>query len=830
MDLKGYQVRTLEQVKLYLEGVAKERQSGNTKHASMDAWEAVGLRNYKERKNGLGEDLPNFCLKIPTGGGKTLLAVRAIDLINSVCRKKQTGLVLWVVPTTQIYRQTIQALRDRDHPYRQALDVASGGRTVILEKTDKFTPLDVEENLVLMMLMLPSAARQTKETLKVFKDNGGFQSFFPAEDDVPAQSALLDEFPNLDHYGDTEGFWQRQVKTSLGNTLRILSPVIILDEGHKAYSQTAQDTLRGFNPSIIVELSATPSPESNKLVEILGIELNREEMIKLDLHIVNKASPDWKDTLLDAVNQRAVLEEIAKEHQARTGVYIRPICLIQAERTGKEQRTGKYIHSEDVRERLTKHHGIPEEQVAVKTSEKDELKEVDDVGGLLSPDCPIKYIITKQALQEGWDCPFAYVLAILTNPSSKTALTQLVGRILRQPYARKTGLPPLDESYVFCFQKRGGELLDDVRDGFKHEGLGDLAGRIVAEDEAEQKKEGYDDYPVRERFRKVALKIVLPVFVAKTPTGWRPLSYEMDILSAIEWGTAKLTPLFSLPLSTEEEKDTEQIATLSDDTRELVKQKAVRRTRAGGLKLDPEFIARQLLDVVPNPWRAYGLARTVLDKLLQKHKRELVTDNLVYIIGETRKHLLNERHRLAKAIFDERLSEDTLRFLIIGDHLEQLGFRFPAKVKVSKASKRLTKKDGQQLQKGLFEAVPEDEFNDLERGVAWFLDDQQHLYFWFRNIPRQDYYVQGWKPHKIYPDFILTTSDATGEKARDAFVIETKGIHLKNEDTSYKQTVFEVCNGEAKALDLEIIGLDTLKYSVVHQEEWERKLREMLVP
>ena len=82
------------------------------------------------------------------------------------------------------------------------------------------------------------------------------------------------------------------------------------------------------------------------------------------------------------------------------------------------------------------------------------LKEVDDIGGLLSRNCPIRYIITKQALQEGWDCPFAYVLAVLTNPGSKTALTQLVGRIFAATgCARKTGNPWLDESYVFCFQR-----------------------------------------------------------------------------------------------------------------------------------------------------------------------------------------------------------------------------------------------------------------------------------------------------------------------------------------------------------------------------------------
>jgi type III restriction enzyme len=307
VELKEYQQKTLDKVKQYLETLAQWRQKALAlPDAEIDfpvtTWEKVrAYHPYHPRKDGMGRSLPNFCLKIPTGGGKTLLAVKAIDLINTTYRRKQTGLILWIVPTTQIYNQTIKNLRDREHPYRQQLDIASAGKTLIREKTDRFTPLDVEENLIILMLMLPSASRQNKETLKMFKDSGGFQSFFPAEDDVEKNRALLAKIPNLDTFEKQSAFWGYQLKTSLGNALRLLSPVIILDEGHKAYSETAQATLYGFNPSMIVELSATPSEKSNILVDIHGAELNREEMIKLDLHIINKASTNYKDTCWPAI-------------------------------------------------------------------------------------------------------------------------------------------------------------------------------------------------------------------------------------------------------------------------------------------------------------------------------------------------------------------------------------------------------------------------------------------------------------------------------------------------------------------------------------------------
>ncbi len=438
MKLKDYQERTLKEVKIFLEQLAIWRAKAWVGEEWLfdfaeKAWEKAGVgRTYLKKKDGLGRPLPVFCLKIPTGGGKTLLAVKTVDLVQSLYLKRQTGLVVWIVPTQQIYRQTMQRLKDRDDPYRQHLDMVSAGRTVIFEKTDGFTLQDVEESLCVLMLMLPSASRANKEALRMFRDSGAFAAFFPAEEDKEGHAALLKRVKNLETFEGDDGYWGRQIKTSLGNTIRVLEPLIILDEGHKAYSEQAQDTLRNLNPCMVVELSATPPKEANKLVVISGDELHKEEMIRLDLHVVNKASTNWRDTMRAAMERRDDLEEKAHDYEANTNVHIRPICLVQVERTGKEQRDGKLIHAEDVREYLIGQ-GVQKDWVAVKSSELDEIKDFDDVGGLMTCECPIRYIITKHALQEGWDCSFAYVLTILTNPHSKTAMTQLVGRILRQP-------------------------------------------------------------------------------------------------------------------------------------------------------------------------------------------------------------------------------------------------------------------------------------------------------------------------------------------------------------------------------------------------------------
>jgi len=817
MQLKDYQIKTLETVKGYLKAVDKERQEGNIKHASLDAWEKWGKGEYIERKNGLGQDTPNFCLKIPTGGGKTFLAVKTIDLINSSLVKKQTGLVLWIVPTTQIYNQTIKSLKDRNHPYRQYLDLTSGGKTIILEKTDRFSPSDLQENLIIMMLMLPSANRKTKDVLRMFKDNGGFQSFFPSEDNFEEHANLLEKFPNLDTYEQTFGLWGKQIKSSLGNTLKILSPIVILDEGQKAYSHQAQETIYDFNPSIIIELSATPPAQSNILVNIFGIELKREEMIKLDLHVINKSSIDWKDTLRSSVNHRQMLEKTAKEYQQNTNIYIRPICLIQAERTGKDQRGSGFIHSEDVKEYLVKNLNIDLAQIAIKTSQKDELKEIDDIDGLMSPNCPIRYIITKQALQEGWDCPFAYDLTILTNPKSKTALTQLVGRILRQPYAKKTKVAKLDESYVFCYQQNANSLLKQIIKGFSNEGLADLAHQISINDTEAELTEQEKIIEIRPQFKNTAKNLILPVFTIKKNNKWNKLSYEADLLSKIKWTQADLSSLFSLTLSKEETKDIEILTTLTQNSLDPLNIKTIEQNKNGTYQLDPVFLTQQITDIVSNPWIAFDIGQKILKHYLGKYDKKLILNNFIFIIEETRNLLLKEQQRLAKLIFQNLLNKDHVRFFVFNN----LGFKLPQKRKINSNSACLP------VQKSLFDYVSEDSLNKTEQAVAWYLEEQSNLFFWFRNIARQDYYIQGWQKQKVYPDFIFTKDN----KDKDVYVVETKGLHLKNEDTKYKQELFNLCNKLSIKKNMTELGMDfagyKINYQVMFEKEWKNKLNQV---
>ncbi len=848
MILKDYQKRALDTVRDYVECLAKWRD----KVADLDpelefdwaakAWEKCGpSRHYVPRRNGLWRPLPTFCLKVPTGGGKTLMATKVIDVVHTHLHRRQTGLVLWIVPTTQIYNQTLKALKDRDHPYRQQLDVLSAGRTLVLEKTSGFARRDVSEKLCILLLMLPSANRRTKEQLRMFRDSGGFDHFFPPDDDVEGHKKLLTKVPNLDTFEQESGVWGCYVKTSLGNTLRLLQPLIVLDEGHRAYSRNAKKTLEGFNPCMIVELSATPPRDANVLVNIAGRELAAEEMVKLDLHIKNSGSPNWEDTLLASIEHRKLLEEEARLHEAETGRHIRPICLIQVERTGRDQRRPGVVHAEDVREYLLRHPEIRPEHVVVKTSQKDELKVVDEVGGLLARDCPVRFIVTKQALQEGWDCSFAYVLAILTNPASKSALTQLVGRILRQPYAKKTGVPRLDESYVFCFQRRGAELLQEVRKGFGLEGLQDLEGKVVADDE-----EGHfvPGEPVlarrRGRYRDAVRDFVLPAFMIKDGPGWRPVRYETDILSRVPWDDVDVRPLFDLPLGQAGGGSFDLRAGLDEE--EALTAPAVASTgaaREGEDVIDYYFAAGHLLNVMPNPWRGAEAAERVFEALAQKHPRGQVQTSYMFVLEELRKHLEGERDRLSRAVFFDMLERGVMRFLVVADDLTFN--RPPSEVEIG-SGKQANRTDGSQFVLNLYERTSEEDLNALEAKVATYLDQQARLFFWYRNRSRKDYYVQGWKPRRVYADFVfaLKAEGREGEAERgddkgfgDVFVLETKGLHLKqSEDTDYKRSVFDTCSELAKQKEwaefAPTMRDKVVRFEVVDEDEWQQRLNAML--
>lgn len=192
--------------------------------------------------------------------------------------------------------------------------------------------------------------------------------------------------------------------------------------------------------------------------------------------------------------------------------------------------------------------------------------------------------------------------------------------------------------------------------------------------------------------------------------------------------------------------------------------------------------------------------------------------------------LQSERDRLCHDLFIQLVEEGKLRFVL----MEGKAYQVPKHIEIpNRHLKPLTDDDtGKSVQLSLFDdPVPEEDFNELERSVALYLEKQEKLLWWYRNLVSKDYYaIQGWQKHKIYADLLATKkSEANPEDYDVIYVLETKGNHLDNPDTGYKKDVFALCN----KLSWNQLGLKfpdkKVHFQVIFENEWERAINELFV-
>ena len=844
MQLKTYQQNTLDQLDRWLEALKEARlkcekaakaleESGvdvpeELKNYPLFAWKSLKEQNvlptvqnhdstaevpdYISRTATSGEPVPHVCLKVPTGGGKTLLGVAALERI-----KQDTGFVLWIVPTRAIYEQTLKAFRTREHPYRQMLERLSGGKVKLLQKDDRFTRQDVASRLCVMLLMLPSANRQKgRDFLKIFRDSGGYTSFFSEQDDITANRELAEHLPDLEK--NSSGAW---VKQSLINVLKLIRPTVILDEAHKAYGPNDKNnrefvkSVNRLNPRFVLELSATPKIGiSNILVNISGTELQAEEMIKLPIEIHSFGNSDWKHTLAETQKRVEQLEEEARQLQSRENRYVRPIALVRVQRTGREQRGLGNIHSEDVRAYLIRNLSVPESQIRVQSSENKELGHED----LLSEHSPVRWILTKDALKEGWDCSFAYVLALLDNTTATTAMTQMVGRIMRQPYARRIETShALNQCYIYCYNKDVGKAVEGVKAGLENEGLTGLGDSV--------RGHGTGDAPkpitVRRRGTYRKLKIFLPQVLHKKGKGWRPIDYDRDILSAVSWDAIDAGGVVNLD---DVDIMREIIATVDVQGGESVSDEAFETGE--GLSLD--YFVRRLTDIVPNPWQAARIAKRFLDQHERKgYDGSKLLNQRVYLSEVLRRRVKADIDVKAEAVFRDKVARDDIRFQLETD--ERLNYELGRSFEVfaAKEERTLQGEHASPIQRSLFEPLFESGFNSLEKDFALYLEKSNALYWWHRIAARQDYYLQGWRRQRVYPDFV-----ACRKEDGKLLILETKGIHLKgSEDTSYKKKLLATLeDAYAAAFERGQIQFNEppATFRMLFEDRWKEQVSELL--
>ena len=412
-----------------------------------------GRGNSYNPLSGFPADMPYFCLRVPTGGGKTWLAAKSVQLVNTHLLRCEHSVILWLVPSKPIREQTLKALKNRSHPYHTALREAGPVTVLDLEEAKSVTRATLDTSTTVIVATRQAFQVEEEECRKVYQSSGALMHHF--DNLSPSQ---LDELLT-----DGEGS-ERTTPCSLANVLRLRRPFVVVDEAHNSRTELAFDMLARFRPSGVMELTATPDLErtpTNVLHSVSAAELKAEEMIKLP--VVLETEPNWQQCLADAIGRRDALHKLADDERRAGAPYLRPLVLIQSEprRAGIET-----LDFEKVRHELITNHGIPAREIVIATGEEKGLEQIDTdyKGGISDPACPVKYIITQKALAEGWDCPFAYILVSMASLSSATAVEQLLGRVLRQPGASQRQAKALNQSYAFVVSRNFAETAGALRD------------------------------------------------------------------------------------------------------------------------------------------------------------------------------------------------------------------------------------------------------------------------------------------------------------------------------------------------------------------------------
>ncbi len=746
MELKEYQRGALDALARWLEALEKARRDSETlieafqqtptnipipdeiRNYPKIAWKnlaenggvAPTAGEYVDRTDEANRPIPHICFKVPTGGGKTLLAAAALEYFPW-----QRGLVLWIVPSKAIYDQTKAALWDKQHPYRKMLNRAGAGRVKMLEKEDPFNRDDIANYLCVMLLMLPATNRQRgREFLRMFRDSGRYPSFFPDIDNIFGNTELLNEYPDLECHTE-----RGLIKQSLFNVFKLLRPVVVLDEAHKAYGARKQASNEEFaksinrlDPRMVIELSATPNRGiSNLLVDIGGPDLKKEEMIKLPVQVTSFPNAEWQLTLGQAADELERLDAEARSLESSTGRYIRPIAVVRVERTGRDQRDGERIHAEDVREYLTQNLRVPSDAVRVKSAENDELGRED----LLSEFSQVRWIITKSALMEGWDCPFAYLLVMLDNTQAQRAITQLVGRVMRQPHAQRTGNEVLDQCYVYCNNAEVGTVVTQVKNGLESEGLTGLGDEVMGALDSQQAGEAQEvetqTITRREQFQNQC--IYLPMVLHRDGENWIRLNYQAHILPHIDWSAIEPPdPRASAPQSVRR-----QSATVDVDEAPPVfhteQEPFIER------RISISDFARRLSDIMPNLWQAARIAEQMKERLIaDSETEETIYDRRSYLAHILREHVKSEVEKQAEQIFRRKLDQGEIRFdLETQEPNYQMVDSYGIQVNPNN-DRPLLRRDYQPLQLTLFETVFEQQFDsELEKKFAYYLDEELAL-------------------------------------------------------------------------------------------------------
>lgn len=434
-QLKSYQQGALDTLATFFKGCRETNDIENSFRESLkeNNFTDVPYRSYKF------DDTPYVCVRIPTGGGKTILGTYAISTATKEYLSQDYPITLWLVPTTTIQQQTVSALKSNP-AYTDHLNKAFANNVSVYDITDvnQIRSQDIGNKAIIVVSTLANLRVTKTSDRKVYQYHEDFEPHFAK---LSRNHPSFDKLEKVSEDDISEnGLTEKdlgKVKYSFANLLALYNPLIVVDEAHNARTSLTFDTLRRVHPAAIIEFTATPNTTgtngSNIIYHVSAAQLKAEEMIKLPIILAEHIN-GWEEAVRDAVLTR---ERLAVKAQKDTD-YIRPIVLLQA-----ENKSGK-VTVDILKKCLMEEHHVEESKIAVATGTQRELDGID----IFQPDCPIEYVITIEALKEGWDCSFAYIFCSVKQVSSSKDAEQLLGRVLRMPYAKRRVIEDLNRAYA----------------------------------------------------------------------------------------------------------------------------------------------------------------------------------------------------------------------------------------------------------------------------------------------------------------------------------------------------------------------------------------------
>lgn len=835
-ELKKYQKDTLDVLKDFL---LESRLSGSPSDSFVKILKKQGINTiYKTQELG---NIPYACLRLPTGGGKTLLASYSIKDACQSYLEKDFPLVLWLVPTNTIREQTIETLKDPRHSYRKVLDEYFEGKVAVFDIADvvNIRPHDLGSKVCIVVGTLATLRVQDTTGRKIYADNESFEPHF---------ERLSENISDLEIF--EEGEKKGKVKHSFANLCHIYKPLIIMDEAHNARTVLTYDTLKRVSPSCIIEFTATPNTTqengSNILYSVTASELKTEDMIKLPIML--SEHQNWQEAVKDTILTRKRLEILSKNEED----FIRPIALYQAENKDRE------ITVAVLKKHLIESEKISPETIAIVTGSQKELEGID----LFDPKCKIEHIITIEALKEGWDCSFAYVFCSVAHVRSSRDVEQILGRVLRMPYAKKRKQKELNCAYAHVSSPVFSEAARQLRDNLVNMGFEDLEANAYVQPHDEtlfnletsfvkEKSLPFFEYKIEKNlaiidipetikdrieitqgneiatiiirdaitddFEKEVLKIIpkqeQKQFLSELKN--HRIMQEM-FLSPANRGQKFQVPRLCVNIQGELELAEKEIfldaanwnilnypAELSDNEFKIEDKAHVFEIDIEGRKVvvhhDPDIAGQLLLKDVITEWTELDLVRW-LDK--QIRQSDILQIKLLEFIRKIVHELLQEKKYsltslfMAKYLLSNSIIEKISKYRqkALKDGYQNLLFKQKENVEVS-FNYSLNYETGNypvheiyrgsyKFNKHFFNII--DVMNDEELECAKALDRLPEIKYWVRNIARQPD-SSFWLPtstDNFYPDFVAELNDGR------ILVLEYKGSHMEDSaDTLEKQNI-----------------------------------------